>query len=896
MPVATTPGLSSDVAAARRDADGPNRLPEPRRPSVVRRFLGELTHFFAIMLWTAGILALMAGLPELGVAIFAVIVLNAAFAFAQQARADRAADRLRAMLPARVSVRRDGRRQIIEAEDVVVGDLLLLESGDRVPADATVAVANRLLVDTSMLTGESAAGAVGTGETLYAGTFVVEGEARAVVVATGERTRLAGIARLTTASPKPVTPLARGLEAVVRLIAAIAVGVGGLFFLISLLVGNPLQDGFVFAIGVTVALVPEALLPTVTLSLAWGAEQMAKRQILVRNLEAVETLGSTTFVCTDKTGTLTQNRMEVVEAWAPAGGVQVAGTGYEPAADLSWTASPSQASPSRVSESPQSACAALALAGVRCSTGYTVQVAGEWRVHGDPMEGALDAFARRLGIDTDADRRQHPASLRFPFDPRLRRMSVVVDGTVVVKGAPDAVLPLCPDGEAAHAQVDALTARGLRVLALASRVVGDAAPRDPREAERGLGLLGLVALEDPPREDVGEALAACRRARISVAMVTGDHPATAAAIADQVGLRRSGDPVLTGAELPASDRILAAHLDHDGVVVARVSPEDKLRIARALRSRGHVVAMTGDGVNDAPALHEADIGVAMGRSGTDVAREAADLVLLDDDFATIVAGVEQGRATFVNMRRFLTYHLTDNVAELTPFIVWALSGGRFPLALGVLQILAIDIGTDTLSAVALGAEPPARHLLDGPPVTGRLMNATVVRRAFGLLGPLDRGAVDAGLPGVDGRRGLVARGAVPDRPRPAGSIRRRVPDGGPGAEGQRVRVPQLDAVARRARLEHEQVAPTSGRGGADLLVRRAVRDPARPGAGPGRPTAGRLGRGALGTSPRAGGRRARQVAKGQPPTPGRGAWGSADPLGAAEPHGAGFSSRRGQDQ
>lgn len=746
MPVATTHGLSTAVAAARRDADGPNRLPEPRRPSVVRRFLGELTHFFAVMLWIAGVFALMAGLPELGVAIFAVIVLNAAFAFAQQARADRAADRLRAMLPARVSVRRDGRRQIIEAEDVVVGDLLLLESGDRVPADATVAVANRLLVDTSMLTGESTAGAVGTGETLYAGTFVVEGEARAVVGATGERTRLAGIARLTTASPKPVTPLARGLEAVVRLIAVIAVGVGGLFFLISLLVGNPLQDGFVFAIGVTVALVPEALLPTVTLSLAWGAEQMAKRQILVRNLEAVETLGSTTFICTDKTGTLTQNRMEVVEAWTPAGSVQVAGTGYEPAADVSWSASPSpppsqsSASPSpqgsTSSQSPQSACADLALAGVRCSTGYTVQVEGEWRAHGDPMEGALDAFARRLGIDTDADRRQHPASLRFPFDPRLRRMSVVVDGTVVVKGAPDAVLPLCPDGEAAHAQVDALTARGLRVLALASGVVGDAAPREPREAERGLRLLGLVALEDPPREDVGEALAACRRARIGVAMVTGDHPATAAAIADQVGLRRAGDPVLTGAELPANDRILAAHLDHDGVVVARVSPEDKVRIARALRSRGHVVAMTGDGVNDAPALHEADIGVAMGRSGTDVAREAADLVLLDDAFSSIVAGVEQGRATFVNMRRFLTYHLTDNVAELTPFVVWALSGGRFPLALGVLQILAIDLCTDTLSAVALGAEPPARHLLDGPPVTGRLMNATVVRRAFGVLGPL----------------------------------------------------------------------------------------------------------------------------------------------------------------
>ena len=728
MGVATETGLSSAEAVSRLAAQGPNRLPEPRRPSAGRRLVGELTHFFAVMLWVAAGLAFLAGLPELGVAIAAVVVLNAVFAFAQQARADHAAERLRALLPTRVSVRRDGRRQIIEAEDVVVDDLLLLESGDRVPADATVVMANRLLVDTSMLTGESAAVTVEDRAALYAGTFLVEGEAHAVVVATGERTHLASIARLTTASPKPVTPLTRGLEAVVRLVAAIAIGVGGLFFLISLLVGNPVQDGFIFAIGVTVALVPEALLPTVTLSLAWGAEQMARRQILVRNLEAVETLGSTTFICTDKTGTLTQNQMAVVEAWTPAGTLSLTGVGYEPVADLVWSG-----------PSAQAACADLALAGVRCSTGYTVLVDGRWRPHGDPMEAALDAFARRLGIDSDADRRQHPNQLRFPFDPRTRRMSVVVNGAVVVKGAPDSVLPLCGDGEAARALVDALTARGLRVLAIAVGAHGSGIPRSPREAEQGLSLAGLVALEDPPRDDVAAALATCRTAGVSVAMVTGDHPATARAIADQVGLRRPGDPVLTGAELPANDRILAAHLDHDGVVIARVSPEDKLRIAKALRSRGHVVAMTGDGVNDAPALHEADIGVAMGRSGTDVAREAADLVLLDDAFASIVAGIEQGRATFLNVRRFLTYHLTDNVAELTPFVVWALSGGQFPLALGVLQILAIDIGTDTLSAVALGAEPPARHLLERAPVSGRLMNATVLRRAFGLLGPLIAG-------------------------------------------------------------------------------------------------------------------------------------------------------------
>ncbi len=725
MSVATAAGLTTAEAGRRIAADGPNRLPSPRRPSAARRLGTELVHFFALMLWVAAGLALLAGLPELGIAICGVIVLNAVFAFAQQARADRAADRLRAMLPSQVSVLRDARRQVIEAEAVVVGDVLLLESGDRVPADAAVTVANRLLVDSSMLTGESAATPAEVGEVIFAGTFVVEGEGRADVTAIGEQTRLAGIARLATSSDKPDTPLTRELRRVVRLVAAIALGVGSSFMLISLVVGDPLQDSFVFAIGVTVALVPEALLPTVTLSLAWGAEQMAKRQILVRNLEAVETLGSTTFICTDKTGTLTRNQMTVLEAWTPAGTLSVSGAGYAPEARLAWS-----------EDSARDAARALALAATRCSTGYAVRGDKGWQAHGDPMEAALDTLARRLGIDTDEDRRRSPTDLRFPFDPGLRRMAVVLAGTVVVKGAPDTVLPLCRDTGAADAEVHALAGRGLRVLAIASAPCPATPPGRLQDID-DLELLGLVALEDPPRDDVPAALAACHRAGIAVAMLTGDHPATASAIADEVGLRRPGTPVLTAADLPAEDRVLAALLDHHGVVVARVSPEDKLRIARALRSRGHVVAMTGDGVNDAPALHEADIGVAMGRSGTDVAREAADLVLLDDAFASIVAGVEQGRATFVNVRRFLTYHLTDNVAELTPFVVWALSGGSFPLALGVLQILALDLGTDTFSAVALGAEPPARHLLDGPPVGGRLLDTTVLRRAFGLLGPVE---------------------------------------------------------------------------------------------------------------------------------------------------------------
>lgn len=718
-------GLTSAVVAERLRADGPNVLPAARRHSALRRFLHELTHFFALMLWAAAGLAVLAGLPQLSVAIVAVVVLNAVFSFIQESRADRAAERLQTLLPAQVTVVRDGRRQQVPAADVVVGDLLALVAGDRIPADGVVTRSITLRMDTSMLTGESRPTGAEAGDAVYAGTFVVEGEGFAVVDATGRQTRLAEIALLSTATPKPMTPLAKELRRVVRLIAAIALGVGALFFGITLLMGNPPSQGFIFAVGVTVALVPEALLPTVTLTLAWGAEQMAKRNVLVRDLEAVETLGSTTIICTDKTGTLTRNQMTVMRAWMPEGIATVAEAGYEPVADV-------EVEPAGC----HLALVGLAEAAVRCSDGYVHEIDGIWVPHGDPMEAALDVFARRVGVDTGALRLTNVDEARFPFDPRRRRMSVVVDRAVLVKGAPDAVLALCPGSEAAHAQVDEMAAHGLRVIAVATRSLsGAGTPATADEAESGLTLLGLLGLEDPPRPDVRAALDACRGAGIAVVMVTGDHPATAAAIATEVGLRSPDDPVLVGRDLPVDDAELGALIDHSGTVVARVSPEDKLRIARALRHRGHVVAMTGDGVNDVPALHEANIGIAMGASGTDVARDAADLVLLDDHFASIVAGVEQGRATFVNIRRFLTYHLTDNVAELTPFVVWALSGGSFPLALGVLQILVLDIGTDTLSAVALGAEPPARHLLKGPPVSGRLLNGTVLRRAFGILGP-----------------------------------------------------------------------------------------------------------------------------------------------------------------
>ena len=717
-------GLPAAEAAARLRRDGPNMLPVAPPQPAWRLLIGQMVHFFAVLLWVAGALAFVARMPELGVAIFAVVAINGLFAFFQEYRAERAAERLRDLLPRRATVLRDGEVAEVDARGLVVGDVVLLAAGDRVSADLRVAEAHSLSLDTSALTGESVPEPVAAGQAASAGTFVVEGEGAAIVVATGASTRLAGIARLTGEGRRPRSPLTRELDRVVRTVAAIAVAVGAAFFLTSLFVGTPASSGFLFAIGVTVALVPEGLLPTVTLSLAMGAQRMAGRHALVRRLESVETLGSTTFICTDKTGTLTRNEMSVVEAWTPAGGARISGLGYDPGGSV------------EADEGAREALVGLARAAARCSTGRAVKEEGGWVARGNPMEAALDVFARRLGVDVPADEREAPTGRRFPFDPRRRRMSVVVGDRLLVKGAPESVLPRCRRAEGEGEVLRAMAGRGLRVIAVASRPAAGLSG-SAEEAESGLDLLGLVGLEDPPRPGAAESVAACRSAGIRVAMITGDHPRTAAAIAREVGLSNDGAPLFEGRDLPDDGAMLGALLDRDGVVVSRVAPEDKLRIARALQARGHVVAMTGDGVNDGPALQQADIGVAMGRSGTDVAREAADLVLLDDDFSTIVAAVEQGRATYSNVRRFLTYHLTDNFAELTPFVVWALSGGEFPLALGVLQILALDIGTDLLPALALGAEPPREDALKGTPGGGHLIDGPLLARVFGVLGPAE---------------------------------------------------------------------------------------------------------------------------------------------------------------
>ena len=562
--------LSSVEAAAQLRLHGRNELPTPRRTPAWKRLAAEFVHFFALMLWVAGVLACVAGMPQLGVAIFVVVVINGLFAFAQAERAERATERLRSLMPTRVTVRRDGVPAVVEGADVVMGDVVLLQprrSRRRRPRPRRCPFCDdrRVHADRRERAGRGAQGRPSMG-----GDVRRHGGADGVVVGTGAATRLAGIATLTAGVRRPPSPLAGELHRVVRTIAVVALGVGVAFFGLSLALGTEPRDGFLFAVGVTVALVPEGLLPTVTLSLAMGAQRMAARNALVRNLEAVETLGSTTFICTDKTGTLTRNEMTVAEVWTPAGPVKIDGTGYGPVAVV------------EASTTAMRAAREIADAAVLCSLGRVVEHDGQWQPIGDPMEAALHAFQLRLGGDAGSGPVDSPQ--RFPFDTSRRRASLIVGKWLLVKGASDAVLPRCASPSVllddATRAGDAMAGRGLRVLAVARRPAEEVRVDDDADrAEQGLELLGLVGLQDPPRTEVAGAIADCRRAGIRLAMVTGDHPSTARAIAQQVGLIGIDGLVLQGSDLPADDDALGALLDRDGVVVSRVTPEHKLRIA-----------------------------------------------------------------------------------------------------------------------------------------------------------------------------------------------------------------------------------------------------------------------------------------------------------------------------
>ncbi|MBD7956682.1 cation-transporting P-type ATPase [Microbacterium sp. Sa4CUA7] len=715
--MSTMTGLSPGEVSERMRRFGPNVVARRAKVPPWRLFLHQLTHLLAVLLWVAAGLALLAGTVPLAIAIVVIVVLNATFAFAQEFRADRSAERLRDLLPASTRVIRGGVECEIPAADLVPQDLVVLSAGDRVAADLEVIDADDLELDESMVTGESMPVPRVAGDALLGGTFVVQGEARAVVASTGAQTALAAIDRLSASATRPPSPLTLQLNRVVRVVALIAGATGVLLGAAALVLGLPVTDAFIFAVGVAVALVPEGLLPTVTLSLARGAEQMAESNALVRRLDAVETLGATTFICTDKTGTLTQNRMNVVSVVTVQGTVDIAGDGYDPVASV---IGPPEAT---------DLVGGIAAAALRCVTGRAVAQGTQWVAQGDPLDAAIHALVLRTGGAAE------PAGDRTPYTAD-RMISSSLDGAIVsVLGAPESVFSRCESvSQEMRDELGRLSGEGLRILAVASREWDGAMAA---EGEHGLALRGLLAIQDPPRPGVEAALHTCREAGIRIAMLTGDHPRTAAAIARQVGLLGPRGVVLDGPSLPADDTALADAIDHDdGVVVARATPADKFRIARALRGHGHVVAMTGDGVNDAPALREADVGIAMGANGSDVAREAADAVLLDDHFATIVVAIALGRATVQNVRRFLTYHLTDNVAELAPFAVWALSGGAVPLAIGVLQVLALDIASDMLPALALGAEPARAEAMSGRRRRG-VVDRPLLLRAFLVLGPTE---------------------------------------------------------------------------------------------------------------------------------------------------------------
>ncbi|HET8526497.1 MAG TPA: cation-transporting P-type ATPase [Actinomycetota bacterium] len=759
----TSDGLSTEEAAARFRLTGPNELPKAHGPGMVRQLLDQLFHFFALMLWVAAGLAFLGGLPQLGIAIIVVILVNGAFSFAQEYRAERAVRALAALLPETALVRRDGRKRTVVASDLVPGDVVLLREGDRISADARVVRSDGLKVDVSMLTGESKPVGRGTAplpsplhdpldaaNVVFAGTFVTSGSGVVAVAATGPATRLGQISQLTAGVVRRPTPLRIQLNRAVRVIAGFALATGVALFAVALVLGMTPRDGFLFSVGVIVALVPEGLLPTLSLSLAMSATRMAHRGVLVRHLESVETLGSTTVICTDKTGTITSNQMTVSIVALPGSRFSVTGTGYDPSGSILTGA-----------RRPLDEQAALEIrqllrVGALCGDARLEEREGRWRCVGDPTEGALLVLAGKGGVRREVEERSAPRVREFPFESQRQRMStvhVLASGAyeVLTKGSPETILATCksirladgshPLGEREEqdvlSEVDALAAGGLRVLAFARRAVEGEPPEGAAEAEAGMEFLGLVGMADPVRPEVPVAVARCRRAGIRVVMITGDHPATAASVAREAGLPT--ERVMIGAELPVTDGAIGDLLNRGDAVLARVAPEQKLQIARALQGRGEVVAMTGDGVNDAPALRQADIGVAMGKVGTDVAREAADLVLLDDNFAHIVEAVEEGRAAYDNIKRFLTYHLTDNVAELAPFVIWALSGGRIPLLISVLQVLALDIGTDLLPALALGAEHPERGVMDRPPRSrrARLLDGRVLGRAFGFLGPVE---------------------------------------------------------------------------------------------------------------------------------------------------------------
>lgn len=764
--LATSPhGLPAAEVERRRERYGRNAFPSREAPPLWRIVLHQFLSPLIYILLAAGVVSLVLGEHEDALFIFAVILINAALGAYQEFRAEQSAAALRSLLTIQARVQRDGQLQQLDAEELVPGDIVQLESGDRVPADLYLLRAQNLAVDEAFLTGESEAATKRAGEPIavdtpvadrpnlaYAGATAVTGRATGVVVATGLRTEIGQIARATTEGEEVRPPLVIRMERFVHVISLIVLVAAGALVAIALARGTPFGEVFFLAVALAVSAIPEGLPVALTVALSLAVNRMARRKVIVRKMTAVEGLGSCTLIASDKTGTLTVNRQTIRRLVLPAGEVlDVSGEGYNDAGELLPTSG--EALPQHVGEQART----LALAGVRCNEGELRRAGEEWQHAGDAVDVAFLALGYKAGLDVPSLRRGAEILSSIPFESERQYAAVAfveeARGHVAVKGAVERVLAFCRtmqgqrgplplDATAVTAQAEDLAAEGYRVLAVAAGPLHSASAELEEDALPPLTLLGLVGMIDPLRPEAKEAVATCRQAGVEVAMVTGDHPATALAIARELGIANGPDDLVVGRDLPPADRgdePAFAERVRGRHVFARVTPIQKLRIVEAMRAQGHFVAVTGDGVNDAPALRAANIGVAMG-SGTDIAKDTAAILVTDDNFASIVHGVEEGRFAYANVRKVILLLISTGAAEILLFLLAV--GLGMPIPLLAVQILWLNLVTNGIQDVALAFEGGEQGVMRQPPrdpnegVFNRRMieQAALAGATMGLLG------------------------------------------------------------------------------------------------------------------------------------------------------------------
>ncbi len=732
-------GLSTSEATSRLGTYGPNRLPEPKRSGSLRRFAMQFHNILIYVLLGAAVTtAMLQHYIDSGV-ILAVVVANAIIGFIQEGKAERAMDAIRGMLAPRASVRRDGERHTIAGEAVVPGDIVLLGAGDKVPADMRLIATKGLEIQEAILTGESvpvdkttapvaADAPLGDRSCMaFSGTLVTAGQGEGIVVGTGGDTEIGRISGMLASVETLTTPLVRQMGAFARWLTGLILIIAALVLVYgSVVMDYPFADMFMAVVGLSVAAIPEGLPAVLTITLAVGVQAMARRNAIVRRLPAIETLGSVSVICSDKTGTLTRSEMMVASVCTGHTMISVDGAGYDPTGTI-------RAEDETGGELPRPLPATLlelARAGLLCNDASLREHDGSWTVVGVPMEGALVAFARKAGVDPAFERAAWARTDAIPFDARHRYMAALLHdheghGMIVVKGAPERILGMCDrertlqgdaralDADAWRERVETIASRGQRVIAVATAdCPADRTVLESSAIESGLVLIGLVGLIDPPRPEAIEAVRECRRAGIRVKMITGDHAGTAAAIGAQIGLEQPGR-VLTGADIDTMDDGALARAVVETDVFARTSPEHKLRLVMALQERGLTVAMTGDGVNDAPALKRADAGIAMGLKGSEAAKEASELVLADDNFASIVAAVREGRTVYANIKKVIAWTLPTNGGEALTVLAALLLGRTLPLT--AVQILWVNMITAVTLGLALAFEPTESSTMRRPP-------------------------------------------------------------------------------------------------------------------------------------------------------------------------------------